>query len=217
MANMLGEITLGEVRGAICDLIEKLSGENGSEWLTALKKFLRKENPWVVTETKRSWLEENGIIYFSVTSDGTTGEEWIKILENNDFRVGEYAKRDLRSPNFKPTNGVTTKIAILKGALFKDRDRTTKEIRTEANKRRLSKPSAELACLIRKKFTDKEIEEMGLCYIIVMHEPFDNSGVLSLLSADCDGCGNWLSNHNGTPNIGWCINSGFAFSVSEIN
>jgi hypothetical protein len=42
-----------EMLGTIYDLVEKLSGEAGQEWLTELKKFLRKENCWtgVVKET----------------------------------------------------------------------------------------------------------------------------------------------------------------------
>lgn len=39
--------------GVICDLVEKLAGEAGREWLAELKKFLRKEKCWagVVVET----------------------------------------------------------------------------------------------------------------------------------------------------------------------
>ncbi|MBU4142712.1 hypothetical protein KJ590_01785 [Patescibacteria group bacterium] len=42
-----------EMLNVIYDLSEKLSGEAGQEWLTELKKFLRKENCWtgVVAET----------------------------------------------------------------------------------------------------------------------------------------------------------------------
>lgn len=35
-----------EMLGVICDLVEKLSGETGQQWLAELKKFLRKENCW---------------------------------------------------------------------------------------------------------------------------------------------------------------------------
>ena len=40
-------LALSEVRGPFNDLNEKLSGEDGATvWLPALKRFLRKENPW---------------------------------------------------------------------------------------------------------------------------------------------------------------------------
>src|SRR3989338_997685 len=148
---------------------------------------------WVVTKPTRSWREEDGVIYFSVTSDGTTGEDWIKRLEGNGFRVGDYAKQVLRSPSFKPTKGVVTEVAVLKGMLFEDNDRIMKKIRAEADKRKLGKPEPELACLIREKFTDKEIEAMGLIWIVAMHEPInDSDGVPVLLYADRYGDGRWL-------------------------
>ncbi len=43
--------TLGRLfAGLLLDLIEKLSGEQGEEWYEALRKFLRKENPWIETQ-----------------------------------------------------------------------------------------------------------------------------------------------------------------------
>ncbi|MEK7628409.1 MAG: hypothetical protein AAB421_03245 [Patescibacteria group bacterium] len=164
----------------------------------------------------RSWHEHDGVIYFSVTSDGTTGEDWIKRLEGNGFRVGDYAKQVLRSPDFKPTNGVTTEVAVLKGMLFEDNDRITKKIRAEADKRKLSKPNAELACLIREKFTDKEIEQMGLWYIVTMHEPInDSDGDPLLLGADRAHDGRWLDAFRGQPLHRWDRVHGFAFAVSH--
>jgi hypothetical protein len=147
-----------------------------------------------VAEMNRSWREQDGVIYFSVISDGTTGEDWIKRLEGNGFRVGDYAKQVLRSPDFKSTNGVTTEVAVLKGVLFEDQSRITEKIRAEADKRKLSKPNAELVCLIREKFTDKEIEAMGMWYIAATHEPIkDSYGFPCLLDALRGGAGLWRS------------------------
>jgi hypothetical protein len=39
-------LTLREVSESLGDLSEKLAGPNGAYWLTGLKMFLRKENPW---------------------------------------------------------------------------------------------------------------------------------------------------------------------------
>ena len=173
---------------------------------------------WVISKPTRSWREEDGVIYFSVTSDGTTGEDWIKRLEGNGFRVGDCAKQVLRSPDFKPTNGVTTKVAVLKGMLFEDNDRITKKIRAEADKRKLSKPNAELACLIREKFTDKEIEAMELVWIVAMHEPInDSGGDPFLLSAHRNGDGRWLRAYRDGPDGRWFRGRGFAFAVSQVS
>lgn len=200
----------GLTAGQLNAIVKKLGGHD-----MALR-FLRDELS--VSEPTRSWREEDGVIYFSVTSDGTTGEEWIKRLEGNGFRVGDYAKQVLRSPDFKPTSGVTTEVAVLKGMLFEDNDRITKKIRAEADKRKLSKPNAELACLIREKFTDKEIEAMGLWYIVAMHEPInDSDGDPSLLGANRDGDGRWLNAYYGGPGDGWNRGGGFAFAVSQVS
>src|SRR3989344_4861228 len=37
--------------------------------------------------TAHSWREKDGVIYFSVTSDGTTGEDWITRLESQGLQV----------------------------------------------------------------------------------------------------------------------------------
>ncbi|MDA1335136.1 MAG: hypothetical protein O2794_03960 [bacterium] len=197
--------------GQLNAIVKKLGGHD-----MALR-FLRDELS--VSEPTRSWREEDGVIYFSVTSDGAIGEEWIKRLEGNGFRVGDYAKQVLRSPDFKPTNGVTTEVAVLKGMLFEDHfDRITKKIRAEADKRKLSKPNAELVCLIREKFTDKEIEQMGLWYIVAMHKLInDSDGDPRLLSARRSGDGRWLGACYGRPGRGWARAYGFAFVASQVS
>lgn len=196
--------------GQLNAIVKKLGGHD------AALRFLRGE--LLVSESTCSWREKDGVIYFSVTSDGTTGEDWITRLESKGFRVGDYAKQVLRSPDFKPTNGMTTEVAVLKGTLFEDQSRITKKIRAEADKRKLSKPNAELACLIREKFTDREIEQMGLWYIVAMHEPInDSDGDPFLLSASRRGDGRWLSAVNDGPDGGWVRGGGFAFAVSQVS
>lgn len=197
-------------------LLNKLGG------IRRARRFIRDE--LVVSEPIRSWREEDDVIYFSVTSDGTEGEDWINRLEGKGFRVEDYAKQVLRTPYFKPTNGVTTEVVVLKGTLFEDNYRITKEIRAHAeafrtpDKRKLSKPNAELACLIRLKFTDKEIEAMGLWYIVAMHEPInDSDGGPSLLCARRSGRGPRLDAYVGRLGSRWGRGHGFAFAVSQVS
>ncbi len=203
--------TAGQLN-AIVKLLRKQAGtEDGPE------RFLRGE--LTVSEPTRSWREQDGIIYFSVTSDGTTGEEWITRLESKGFRVGEnYTKNVLRSQDFKPTKGMTTEIAILKGTLFEDKDRVTSNIRADATGRKFRKPNAEVACLIREKFTDGEIRTMGLIWIVVMHEPIkDSSGGPSLLVVYRLGGGRCLRASNDGHFLRWDRGRGFAFAVSKIS
>ena len=42
----MSRLLLCDARGPVEDLLQKLSGEDGRIWLEALKKTLRKENPW---------------------------------------------------------------------------------------------------------------------------------------------------------------------------
>ncbi|MCR4277653.1 MAG: hypothetical protein NUV85_01400, partial [Candidatus Berkelbacteria bacterium] len=46
--NMLG-VPAKTYAGPIADLRKKLRGKDGREWITAFKRFLRKENPWPET------------------------------------------------------------------------------------------------------------------------------------------------------------------------
>lgn len=200
------DLTVGQINA----IVKKLGGYEGA------LRFLRGETS--VVEPERKWLEHNGVIYLSVTSEGTTGPEWIARLEKKGFRVSDYAKSVLCSKDFKPTSGVTTEIAILKGMLFEDSNRVTKKIRTEAESRKLIKPNAEIACLIREKFSDEEIETMGLYWIVAMHEPIkDSGGGPGLLDVGRDDNGSWLDTDYGKPDSRWNRGGGFAFVVSQVS
>ncbi len=171
----------------------------------------------IVSEPERAWREQGGVIYFSVTSDSTTGEQWIERLESKGFRVSGYAKSVLCSQYFKPTDGMTYEIAVLKGMLFSDSNRATKKIRAEADKRNLNTPNAEIACLIREKFTDEKIKAMDLWRIVAMRKPIkDSDGDPRLLGADRDDGGGWLHAYCGYPACGWGRECGFAFVVSQV-
>jgi hypothetical protein len=173
---------------------------------------------WTVSQPARRWREQDGVIYLSVISNGMTGEEWIKHLEKLGFRLSDYAKSVLRSPDFKPTKGVTTEIAILKGMLFEEKDRYTKNIRAMAAERKFITPNAEIACLIRENFSDEDIEAMGLIWIVAMHEPIkDSDGDLSLLDANRSDDGQWLGTFYDNPGSRWDREDGFAFVVSQVS
>lgn len=171
-----------------------------------------------VSVIKPKWHEKDGIIYFSVTSDGTTGEEWIARLENKGFRVSDYAKNILLSKEFKPTSMVTTEIAVIKGPLFEDSDRITRKIRSFAFRRKLKAPNTEVACLIREAFSGKELEAMGLTWIAVMHKPIKVSdGVSRLFSVYSDDDGPWLGARYSDPDLRWDSDDGFAFVLSQVS
>ena len=80
----------------------------------------------------------------------------------------------------------------------------------------LTTPNAEVVCLIREKFSDQEIEAMGLWYIAAMHEPIkDPVGDLHLLRVDRSDVGCWLRTSYGYPDTGWYRESAFAFAAAQ--
>ena len=199
-----GNITLGQIEAGI----NKIGGEE------AFLKLLRGE--LVVSEPARLWREENGVIYFSVTSDGITGPHWIKRLEKKNPRLSKWAKDVLNSPDFKPTSSTVYNCVVLKGEMFSNENRYTENIRAEADKRKLGKPNAEVACLIRENFSDEEIEAMGLWWIVTMHEPInDSDGDPSLLNASRNDEGRWLHASYDNPSFRWHREDGFVFLAPQ--
>ncbi len=207
-------IETGKLNALVKNLMKQMGIDDPSEAVRRINS-----GAWVVSQLKRHWHEADGVIYFSVTSDGTTGEDWISQSGRRGFRVGKpYAEQILRSPDFQPTSGVTTGIAVLKGELFTDENRITSQIRAEAKRREWMKPNAEVACLIREKFTDAELLAMGLWGIVVMHEPIEDSDRgASLLCADRRDGGGWLDAVGGGPGRQWGRGCGFAFAVPQVS
>lgn len=194
----------GLTAGQLNAIVKKLGGHE------AALAFLRGE--LIVSGPVRKWQEKDGVITFTVTSDGTTGPQWIKRLKKGGFRVSDYAEQLLNK--MSTTDGVTTDVSVLTGELFSDDDRTTSKIRAEAESRGLTEPNPEIACLIREKFTNKELEEMGIWAMVAMHEPInDADGGPCLLSANRYDSGQWLLAYYDRPDDWWNRGGGFAFAT----
>jgi len=212
------EFAIAEVKpGKLNALVKNIMRQTGE---TDPNEAVRLVNSgeWVVSKPIRSWREVDGVIYLTVTLDKpTAGDEWIPRTEKKGNRVGDYAKSVLRSKNFKSSAAGTHEIIILKGSLFEENDRITQNIRAKAKEMKLQTPNADIACLIREQFSDKEIEAMGLWWIVAMHEPIEDSdGDPSLLTASRDGGGRWLDACYGSPDHSWCRGSGFAFLAPQV-
>jgi hypothetical protein len=193
--------------GTIEAVFNKLGGIEGAQ------KFL--QGKLQVSEPTRNWREQDGVIYFSVISDGTTGEDWIERLKSKGC-VGDYAQSVLRSPDFKPTKDVVYHVAILKGGSLGNDDRKTFIIRKAGEERGFTTPNAEVACLIRKKFSDGDIKAMGLVLIVIMHKPIkDSNGGPNLLYALRSDDGRGLDADCDRPDRGWSRECGFAFVLTQ--
>ena len=85
MKNMLSE-ALREIRGMWNQLLVNLEGEQGQEWLTEFKKFLRKEKCWtgVVVETI---LESLGTITIPATTERFIAKKHFVVDTSKKARV----------------------------------------------------------------------------------------------------------------------------------
>lgn len=165
------------------------------------------DSSWKVAVYEPIWHEQDGVIDLTVTSDGTTAEEWAN--ERGEGIEGP-SESILRSPDFRPSFGITYKVRILTGALFEDKERTVGKIHDEAVRRRLLKPNIEVACLVWRELNRIDLKRMGLQAIVAMHEPIkvrDND--LWLLGIF--GC--QLAHFSGNPGSRSARTDGFAFIV----
>jgi hypothetical protein len=71
--------------------------------------------------------------------------------------------------------------------------------------------------LIREKFTDKDIEAMGLWWIVAMHEAIVIDGVPLLLGASRGGDGRDLYAYCDYPGSRWNRDLGFAFALAQVS
>jgi len=174
------------------------------------------ENP-VMSEIKKKWWEEDNVIYLDITSNGFSGQEWLRykkvISDSNSF-----TRSLLLSPKFSVTpNGLTQRIAILKYNFFKDyNDRTTRNILLEGKKHHWYNPRADLALQVFSLLTFDDMKEMGIGQIIPMHRPItDNNGQDCFLRTHVFRRKLWLEKHRSDLDITWFCRSGFAFIVPE--
>lgn len=158
----------------------------------------------------KKWHEQDGVIYFEVISDGTTGEKWVKRLLEQGIKITKYDKVLLK--NLSPTNGTVYQIAVLKS----DGKLVTREVRQEALAFKFFTPHPEVACLIREKFSNQDLGDMGFNWITVMHNPIkDFKGRLKLLNIDSFDNESYLSSFMGNLSGSWSDRGGFAFKVSS--
>jgi hypothetical protein len=151
----------------------------------------------------------SSIVRFSVVSNNASGKKWIARLKQAGFFIHDEGL--LLSKNFKATKGVTYNVVIYKGKLWSKNDRTSDNIKSRAAYASLAYPSLEIACLIREKISDKEIDAMGLSSIVIMHEPIKASKDMLYLVVHHDDFGSWLDTIHFSSGDLWDESCGFAF------
>ncbi len=193
-------------------VVNKLGGEEEAE------RFLRGDlvaaEKWRMVFSEK-WQSNSDGVHFPLVSDGTTGPEWIKRLENKGYSVDGYAKKLLKLPEFKPTNNMTAEIIVIRSEMFTGAERTTENIRAFAKANNYITPNPEVACLMRERFTDEEMRVMGCPTIAVMHDFVDDPHMSTKFL--------YLDSRNGHVKFGdawfwpgsvWSDNTSFAFVAS---
>ncbi len=156
--------------------------------------------------------DDGEVICFSVFSNGNSGKDWINYFESKGIRINDDARELLLSKHFTFTRNLPYEIVIIKGGFFSDDDRVTQKIREEADRRGFKTPPAEVACFIRDRFSDTEIKEMGLRWIVARHKPIkDSGGYPHLLCAGTDDPRFGMDTEFAEPGGGWLSSHGFAF------
>ena len=192
------------------------------KFLNGIKAIIRGKAEIVYPPKK--YRDEEGVVYFQLTSDGTTGEEWIKFLEDESIYTTDQSKKLLLSKYFKPTTGITYEIAVLKGSLIAkdsggiaiDGKHVTERICQEVKKHELVAPHPEVACLIHKKFSFEELRTMGLSQIATMHDPIEGSdGSLLIFDRDYRASNTYLRTQYTWDHIGFFKGYGFAFEIQQ--
>ena len=169
----------GLTLGTIEAVVNKLGGMEGVE------KFLRGE--LAVTNPASTIRVENALHYFSVTTDGTSGTEWLRRLKDRGIEVGGLARSLLLSTDFKPTHGQRVEVCLFPTSKLSGGSLVAGDIRKAAEQRLLMTPSAEIACHISEMFDSNALKKTGFRYIVVMHEPIacGPDGHQSLLCINC--------------------------------
>lgn len=164
---------------------------------------------------QKKWWDENGVIYFKVTSDGTTGAEWIEYFNEKGIKLSDCAKELLLSKDFQVTDNKEYNIAVLRSDCINSHN-DVKKINSEASKRNLLAVNPEVACLIREMFSDYEMKKMNIDSIISFHKPFKMLSYRpSLLSLYINGEIELTGIRYNRLNINTDVFSyGFAFEVS---
>ena len=83
-------LALCDTRGPLTDLLDKLSGEDGEQWLRGLNKFLRKEDPWEMKEF---------LVWRTLTIGGVPKDE-LQTRLGDGFFVSDWAEDVMSKPEF---------------------------------------------------------------------------------------------------------------------
>ncbi len=217
MANDAVTLPGERLAGLQIDLLQKLRA--GILTLDDLALFTQIKNPFAVTTVTNFTVNEHGHVVFTITGLDLTGAQEEARLEAEKFNVWKYAKQILTSTNsdsydrnHRLVGGQQYKIVLLPGKHIKSSERTTENLRTEASKLGYGKPVAGVIPRIREIVSDEKMEELGIWYIVALHDPIkDSDGGSNVLGSDNSDGGRLVGELRGQPDNQWLDGGAFAF------
>lgn len=167
------------------------------------------------------WIERDGVLYFPVQRQYTdVNVPWIDRLQRQGHAVHDRARDVLRSPGFAQGRVGVERLVILRGTLVRDVDRKTgnlhrKAVRGDFAGARMRIVAPDVTCLVREKFTNEDLEVMGVRWLVFMHEPIkDSSRDLNLFSIYHSTSLGWqFFAYYTDPEFSWGEDTGFVFGL----
>lgn len=114
---------------------------------------------------------EDDRYYCFVKSDGTTKEEWIEFFAKEGIPVEPSAKSVILSRDFETTSGEEYFIVIFNL-------NSLQKVSVTPGLNDLVVPTAEIACLLRKKLKGPELRAMRIERLAIAHKPIIGLGSL---------------------------------------
>lgn len=197
--SVLGTSVLAQVAGLLTDFFEKLAGSDGTVWLNAFRRFLRKENPWpkfptwrtIRIGTHRSADELRG----AIIAAGNQISEW----------GGDILSKVCASRKAKDLELVMVTVA----ELGFENGATLREIYERAKTLGLDLCPAEAGPQLRLQYTDQPMNE----WLLVAMEPItDSDGYLRVFSVARNSDGSWLRASYVGPGRVWSSDDRWVFA-----
>ena len=191
---MSTRLTVGEAKGAVGDLLEKLAGDEGKEWLRDLKRFLRKEPCWGPPEFN-PWRPLTLGLH-------KTADLYREALTQAGFKISEWALHILGKPQFTVATEETEVelVVVTVGDLGFPKGAILEQIYTRAKQHGLKLCPPEVGPALRLQYPDQPLGE----WLLIAMEPITGpDGSPYVFCVGHGDSGRWLRESGGFPRGCW--------------
>lgn len=191
--------------------------------LDELALFVQRKNPFPYVNRNEFNHNKHGHAIITFTGNEFTGKQEIKRLEDAGYHLSDYAKQcflstanDCYDGNHRLLEGKSYTLALVPDKeIVSQSDRTTIALRKLGEKYGYGKPLAGHVPRIREVLSDEQMKELGIRYVVSLHEPIKNSdGRPLVLRAHRGDDGQWVGACWDRPGRRWSDHGAFAFPVS---